>query len=75
MGLSVSQGYFCGLIQEQNMQAGTVGWSKAMIEKNERYQVQVLLKRKDFFKPCCDTQLIGNSWPGMSKNMDVANGI
>ena len=46
---------------------GTVCWSKTMIEKRGVPGSSPAWKRKDFFQPCCDPQLIGSSWPGISK--------
>ena len=40
------------------------GWSKTMIEKQRVPGSSPAWKRKDFFQPCCDPQLIRNSWPG-----------
>ena len=47
--------------------AGIVGWSKTMIEKQRVPGSSPAWKWKDFFQPCCDPQLIGNSWPGTRK--------
>ena len=47
-----------------NTQAGIVGCSKTMIEKQRVPGSSPAWKRKEFFQPCCDPQLIGNSWPG-----------
>ena len=41
-----------------------MGWSKTMIEKQRVPGSSPTWKRKEFFQPCCDPQLIGNSWPG-----------
>ena len=52
------------LKKKKEMQAGIVGWSKTMIEKQRVPGSSPAWKRKDFFQPCCDPQLVGNSWPG-----------
>ena len=64
-----ASGSRCAIVHRElhdTMQAGTVGWSKTMIEKRKVPGSSPAWKRKDFFQPCCDSQLIGNSWPGMS---------
>ena len=43
-------------------QAGTVGWSKTMIEIREVPGSSPAWER--FFQPCCYPQSTGNLWPG-----------
>ena len=51
---------FCSI----GAKAGIVGWSKTKIEKQRVPGSSPPGKRKELFQPCCDPQLIGNSWPG-----------
>ena len=59
-----NRGFEC---MDSERQAGIVGWSKTMIEKQRVPGSSPPWKRKDFFQPFCDPQLIGNSWPGTRK--------
>ena len=55
------------IMGKKETRAGIVGWSKTMIEKQRVPGSSPAWKRKEFFQPCCDPQLIfliGNSWPG-----------
>ena len=49
-------------IRIQRDQAGTVGWSKTMIEIREVPGSSPAWER--FFQPCCYPQSTGNLWPG-----------
>ena len=44
-----------------------MGWSKSPMIEKQRVDLpgsSPAWKRNDVFQPCCDPQLIGNSWPG-----------
>ena len=56
-------------------EAGIVGWSKTMIEKQRVPGSSPAWKRKEFFQPCCDPQLIWELVAWHEGNMDAANGI
>ena len=64
--------FLCTVLMRQ---AGVVGWSKTMIEKQRVPGSSPAWKRKVFFQPCCDPHFNWELVALQEENMDAVNGI